>query len=103
MNEDRLGDLVWASNIESIEEVLDKCMSGFENIKSRIESVSGVLPLGDNVNTPEHDGFSERNVAALRDELNSYKVKFSLVIALVNMYFTLSLWLWDQVLTYIIY
>ncbi|PMD22441.1 hypothetical protein NA56DRAFT_688077 [Hyaloscypha hepaticicola] len=85
MNEDRLGDLLWASNIEGIEEVLDRCMSGFENIQSRIESVSGVLTSGDNVNTSEPDGFSKRNVAALRDELNSYKVKFSLVIALVNM------------------
>jgi hypothetical protein len=86
MNEDRLGDLLWASNIEGIEKVLDRCMSSFEDIQSRIASVSGVLPSCDNVNTSEPDGFSERNVAALRDELSSYKVKFSLVIALVNMY-----------------
>jgi hypothetical protein len=100
MNEDRLGDLLWASNVEGIENVLDKCMSDFEDIKSRMEGIPGVLTSVDDGNTSESDAFSEHNIAALRDELNAYKVKFSLVIALVNMYFPYLKTVWPTVDSY---
>jgi hypothetical protein len=84
MNEDQLDNLVWVSKIEGVEESLDRCIIDFEGIQARIQRAPEVHE--DNGGPESETGvLSDNDVAGLREDLRSYRVKFSLAIAMVNL------------------
>lgn len=85
MNEDRLDNLVCASRVEGTGEVIENCIYDIKDIESRVKRYSKVHGLGEGRNPTDSGVLSQSEVAALLDELSSYRRKISLVIAIVNM------------------